>query len=141
VKQKTILKASLEELKKTGKTFIPIKDIDKAISESIQETEKRKQKTLEKMSNKKLSLRRLADITDKELVITYFPRLQIFNCELEDGFVRTKENNILISAYGKSDTIERAMQNYVNLIKGKALVFYPDTKNQRKYEIPEKLQV
>ena len=138
---KTTIEEAAEKIGGTGKTSIPIKKLEIAIKKIVEENERNKNQKLKELKNKKVSLYEFTSIIDRLFTIIYYPRLQRFGCAFDDGFIKSKETKTLTNIIGESDTIEQALKNYVKLINGRVIVFNPNDKNERKYQVPKKLYV
>ena len=81
-----------------------------------------------------------ADILNIEINVKYYPNQKnrwsasFHNAEMLEG-------SILISEYGNGSTPESAIEDYINIIKGKRLVFNAGggLKYRREYDVPEGL--
>lgn len=80
----------------------------------------------------------LADIAKKDLQITYHNNQEMrFTASLK--YSETKRGGMLVGSYGNGKTPNEAINNYVDDIKGKVLVFDAMSDKRREFGVPKTL--
>jgi hypothetical protein len=80
-----------------------------------------------------------ADVIDKQLIITYYPNQKHrFSCDFEHCEI--KNGAILRGDYGNGKSINSSINDYVNNIKNKKLVFNAYKENRQEFNCPESLK-
>ena len=87
-----------------------------------------------------MTLFEYADVINREIVIKRYPNQDRFICNFRDGEVKDNiDSGILSSAYGDSNTIFGAIEDYCSRIEGKVLVFDAAGPKRTVFNVPVKL--
>ena len=86
-----------------------------------------------------MTIYELADIMNTQIIITYFPNQKgRFIAELEHYHI--KEGNIIKGEFGTGKNPQEAIEDFVNIIKGKCLVTITFDETMRKeFSVPMSL--
>lgn len=86
-----------------------------------------------------MKLGEFADVIGKDLLIRrYANQNNRFTCAFDGSEV--KEGCFLRGGFGDGDTVEKAIADYVQQIRGKHLVFNAYTPKREDYEVPATLE-
>ena len=84
------------------------------------------------LMEKLMDIFQFADEIGKELIIRRYPRQSRFICEFVNGEIKERMDSCaLVSEYGDGKTVNDAVLNYVDKIRGKILVFNAMSSNLR----------
>lgn len=83
----------------------------------------------------------IADLLDRDIVVTRYANqkgrwcIHFENCEVKEK----KDSYCLVGAHGNGTTVQAAMADYINQIKGKLLVFDAFSDKRREFQLPDTL--
>jgi len=80
-----------------------------------------------------------ADVIDKQLIVTYYPNQKHrFSCQFEHCEV--KEGPMLKGEYGNGTNVNLAINDYINSIRNKKLVFSAYQDSRQEFAVPDSLE-